>query len=178
MSTTFLLGEWDIDGPGARGGAETPVESLPTGIERVATSPTSVSVAERDVGRGHKADGARSVETGTVSFVNRTVASANGPTAAAAINDPRVEGVALGERAFGAAGEGKARISGVEPVVELCVADDGCFDVPTLWKYRLAMIDTCSRSGRTIRTYAGLATTMVASATTETSLRVNCIVYE
>lgn len=104
---SLQLGEWDVDGPGARREAEAPIEPRPAGIERVTASSTPASVAERDIGRSHQAGGVRSVETGTISFVNSTVASADGPTAAVAVNYPRIEGVALGKRSFGAAGEGQ-----------------------------------------------------------------------
>lgn len=74
----------------------------------------------------------RGVETGTASLVNRTVASADGPTATVAVDHSGGESVAVGEGPFGTADECEIRIRRAEPVVEFFVADDGCFDLLAL----------------------------------------------
>ncbi|KAJ8694866.1 hypothetical protein PTI98_007505 [Pleurotus ostreatus] len=99
---------------------------------------TSTCVAECDVGSSHQAIGAGSVETYTVSLVNRAAATTEGPTSLGAVNYPRDESVALGEWAFGAANEGKVRICSAEPVVQLCIADDVCPNVPALLRRRVS----------------------------------------
>ncbi|KAF7430572.1 hypothetical protein PC9H_006280 [Pleurotus ostreatus] len=104
-----------------------PIEPRLAGIERVATSSTPISVAERDAGCIHKADGVESVETGVISIVNRAGAAADAL--------PCIEGITPGERPFGGANEGEVRIRSAEPLVELYIADNGCPYISTLQKF-------------------------------------------
>lgn len=93
---------------------------------------TTTTIAERDVGSSRKTGGMRGVKAGAASFVNRTIASANGPTATVAVDHPGGESVAADKGLFGTADEGEIRIRRAEPVVEFGVADDGCSHILAL----------------------------------------------